>query len=266
LGLLDTAAQDSAINDSNQIAGTIAISSPSPFIQHAATLNLADNSITDLGAFFSDRSVSQSADINNAGQVTGTSAINFTTGHAFLWSGGILHDLGDLPGGMDYSEGRSLNNRGQVVGASGAADNLHAFLWSESGGMADLGTLIGPSGFSEAAGVNDSGQVVGRSWFDTSGSGTHAFLWQESIGIVNLNNLVDTSDPLFGLITLYDARAINSSGWIVANGYYRNDPFAPETFHAFLLVPVPLPAAVWLFGSALVGLFGVSRLSRFGVT
>jgi probable HAF family extracellular repeat protein len=107
--------------------------------------------------------------LNDYGQVVG-STNNTTAGveHAFLYSGGVMTDLGTLPGGY-YSSGFGINNNGQVVGdAQVAGGNYHGFLYS-SGTMTDLGTLPGGSS-SYAYGINNNGQVVGQ-------SGGQAFLY-----------------------------------------------------------------------------------------
>lgn len=54
--------------------------------------------------------------------------------------------------------------------------------------------------------------------------------------------------------TLREALAINDQGQIVGYGV------GPNGFRrGFLLTPVPLPAAVYLFGAGLVGLAGLAR-------
>ena len=74
------------------------------------------------------------------------------TTHAFLYSSGVMKDLGTLPGG-GQSEAHDINSSGQVVGYS-----LNGFLYS-GGVMKDVDNP--PSLFSVADGINASGQVVG---------------------------------------------------------------------------------------------------------
>ena len=57
--------------------------------------------------------------------------------------------------------------------------------------------------------------------------------------------LIDLADPLFGVFSLVRANAINDAGQIVGEGVINFRE------HAFFATPVPLPAAIWLFGSAL---------------
>ena len=125
--------------------------------------------------------------INNAGQITGTSAV--ASWHAFLYtgtpgSGGMMHDLGTLGG--TYSIGSEINDSGQIAGSSWTTDDAagHAFLYTGtpgSGGMMhDLGTLGGISSW--AYGVNDSGQIVGKS-ATLPNFYEHAFLYSGTPGV-----------------------------------------------------------------------------------
>ncbi|MBV9035607.1 MAG: DUF3466 family protein, partial [Acidobacteriaceae bacterium] len=121
----------------------------------------------------------------------------------------------------------------------------HAFLYS-SGQMRDLGTLGGSS--SSGYAINDTRQVVGGAGISTP-SVSHAFLYSND-QMYDLNNLID---PALGLM-LSDARGINNHGQIVAEGYTSGN-----SFHAFLLTPVPEPSTWTLFGVALLGLAGWAR-------
>lgn len=80
--------------------------------------------------------------------------------HAFLYSGGVMQDLGTLGMGSSFAHG--INNNRQVTGDSQTTGGAsHAFLYS-NGTMNDLGTL-GGSG-SQGIGINAIGQVVGTSY------------------------------------------------------------------------------------------------------
>ena len=78
-------------------------------------------------------------DISNAGQVVGQSQVAGNAAiHAFLYSGGVMSDLGTLGG--TFSQGLGVNNAGQVAGLSNTAGDVaqHAFLYSgESQDMAN---------------------------------------------------------------------------------------------------------------------------------
>ncbi len=126
-------------------------------------------------------------DINDAGLVVGSANAGGTDlGHAVLWSGGSVQDLGTLGTGV-YSEAWGINNLGHVVGwsftdgASGLS-GVHAFLYRPARGMMDL-TPQADTG--TAYDINDAGQVTG---YRTALGGYHAFRWQpggmEDLGIL----------------------------------------------------------------------------------
>ena len=151
--------------------------------------------------------------INNAGQVTG-----FTGSHAFLYSGGIMTDLG---GYIGYG----INDAGQVTGTRFISDGiLRAFLYSE-GSVLDLSTL----GVTDSTGtsINNAGQVVGYSAIAGDGA-NRAFLYSDGT-MYNLNDLIGSGPN--AIIT--HAYGINDLGQIVANGY------ADGYSHTYLLTPAP---------------------------
>lgn len=124
-------------------------------------------------------------DVNDLGQIVGTAnAGGVDLGHAVLWTGGEVLDLGTLGQG-DYSEGWGINNNGQVVGYSytnGGSLGVHGFLYAEKVGMVDL-TPSSDTGY--AFDINDAGQVTG---YKTAAGGYHAFRWEdgtaEDLGVI----------------------------------------------------------------------------------
>ena len=101
--------------------------------------------------------------------------------HAFLWIGGVMTDLGVLPGSIG-SVAYGISNSGEVVvgGSQGGIDGggvNHAIIWR--GGIAiDLNTLLVSidAGWTleAATGINDSGQI--SAWGRHSLGAIHAFL------------------------------------------------------------------------------------------
>jgi len=220
---------------------------------HAA----ADNEyvLTDLGAIYegevdgvplgwaSQWGVSWATDINERGEVVGTSTVEVSSGvyeyHPFFWSSsGGMRDLGTMGG----SDGRAyaLNNLGQVVGYVGdgetSGDGDKAFLWDKTTGqMQDLGNLVSDPDttvgdtWARARGINDAGQVVGESSMFTDSiyeNPKGAFIWDSTNGIQNLRQ--DVSDPL--VPEFNGAAGINNAGQIIG----EDDSSGPR---AFLLTP-----------------------------
>ena len=279
------ASQGYGINDLSEVVG---FSGP-----HAVLYNNAG--AVDLGTLPGDRrdlleiaedSNSIALAINDSSQITGEAQSSGSGVHAFLYSNGVMTDLGTLPGGSN-SMGYGINASGQITGQSGIAGGAsHAFLYS-NGAMTDLDTLPGGSN-SVGYGINNSGQITGQS--GVAGGSSHAFVYAsgimtdlgtlpggsisvgyginnsgeivgESIGpggashafissngvLTDLNSLVD---PALG-ITLGDAVGVNDSGQIIANGTGAG-VFGRR---AYLLTPVsaevPEP---WTFAAAGAGL------------
>ena len=111
--------------------------------------------------------------INNAKQVIGT-----YSNHSYIWDNGVLTDLGTL-GGAETTA-RALNDSGVVVGESLTVAGLrHAFLWKD-GVLTDLGTLEGNS-VSSAWDINNAGQIVGTSSGTSTGEihPPRVFLWSK---------------------------------------------------------------------------------------
>jgi probable HAF family extracellular repeat protein len=167
---------------------------------------------TDLGGLVAlpglpNRPLSVARDINDAGDIVGSANAGGTDlGHAVLWSGGSVQDLGTLGTGS-YSEARALNNLGQIVGTShtsgGNMLGVHAFLYTQAAGLRDL-TPGADEGV--ATDINDAGQVTG---YKTAFGGYHAFRWQAGAGFVDLGVLAGFAHS-FG-------SAINGPGQVAGN-------------------------------------------------
>jgi probable HAF family extracellular repeat protein len=158
--------------------------------------------------------------------VVGYSYLPNGNSHAYLYSAGIIKDLGTL-GNDPSSVAYGINDHGQVVGYSYNPINgvtaTHAFLYS-NGHMQDLGTLGGSLSYAFA--INNRSEVVGTSYVpDGSTFGTpHAFIYSAG-RLQDLNTLIVGGQDL----TVNWASSINDSGQIAA---YTTDG------HALLLTPV----------------------------
>jgi probable HAF family extracellular repeat protein len=153
--------------------------------------------------------------INESGQAAGVSADNTSHGKAFLWSAGMMTNLGTLGG--TFSQANGINASAQVVGYSGTGDRntpnmseiIHAFSY-KNGIMTDLGAFGG--NYSVASAVNDSGLIVGEfgTWdYHTIPAPVHAF----SFDGTTMNDL----GTLGGLISA--ASAVNRAGKVVGGAY-----------------------------------------------
>lgn len=198
--------------------------------------------------------------INDAGQVV----VNPLNGHAFITDiTGAVINLDSLGG--NTSHGNGINNAGQVTGNFTAADgHQHAFITDNTGAMSDLGTLehtvIGftITQIDNGLDINNLGQVVGMSQVVYEGTG--GALFYDNLAFVTDNGIIERLDSLLvASVTgwvLNEATGINDLGQITGTGINPNG----ET-RAFLLTPtaVPLPAALWLFSSGLLGVLAFDR-------
>jgi probable HAF family extracellular repeat protein len=135
-------------------------------------------------------------DLNDAGQVAGTSLNERGVENAFVWSvrGGMLDLRADASRGRSY--GWAINKRGVVTGAAG--DAAHPFLWSVASGVEDLGVTPGIPAPAAGRILNDAGLVAGVTTIDDEF--TRAFVWTRSDGLIDIDTLgsVESSPVAIG--------------------------------------------------------------------
>ncbi|WP_353068399.1 hypothetical protein RBB75_13595 [Tunturibacter empetritectus] len=143
-----------AINNSGLIAGSSDVDAKANHAVSWSNLKIVDLGTLPKGIVSSARSV------NDRGQIVGFSDTPDGV-HAFLYSDGVMQDLGTL--GSDPSEASGINNHSEVVGASNiTGTRRHAFLWRD-GQIKDLNVFL-PGGSSwillDAFSINDRGQIA----------------------------------------------------------------------------------------------------------
>ena len=165
------------------------------------------------------------ADINNAGQIIGTSS-TYPSSEPFpvalLWEDGSWTVLGTLGG--DTSPGE-INEVGQVVGSSqlivpDGAWSPRAFLW-EDDVMTDLG-VIGDDFASSARDINDYGDIVGVSTESIGPIGyqhDRAVVWPAGVpGPIELGHTPDSNRTCGGSTYPSNAAAaVNNHGQVVGS-------------------------------------------------
>jgi probable HAF family extracellular repeat protein len=145
------------INNRGQVAGHSSVFlTNGSIVGHAVIWD--SRGIRDLGTLPGTTN-SIGTGINDRGQVTG-----FSDFHGFIYSGGRMISLGNLPGHF-YNRPLDINNFGHIVGESNDAqhEDRRAFLYA-NGVIHDLNDLIPRNSgwvLKTAAGINDRGEIVG---------------------------------------------------------------------------------------------------------
>lgn len=191
-----------------------------------------------IGGHFSALPVDRASCINDFDQYVGSVGYYWGLGeylysaeHGYIYSNGVLTELGDLGGGVrTNTEAYGINNSAQVVGYSTTTSGYyHAFLY-HAGGMQDLGSLDAPQ--SRAYWINNRGQIVGT--LESTVGGVYGFFLYSSGQMKHFESMLDTTS----LLTWSDLvlTGINDNGWISGYGTING------TTHAFIAMPaMPTP-------------------------
>jgi probable HAF family extracellular repeat protein len=191
------------------VLGLILAASTAAANAHAASLY----TVTDLGVpeGSSDPTSVEAMGVNALGEVTGSFIDSDGHRRAFLYSHGLMHDLGTLLGGIS-SVGIAVNASSQVTGSSTVSDSSsveHAILHNGVF-MQDLGTLGGD--VSQGRSINASGEVTGEAALD--GGLRHAFRFNGTF-LEDLGTLGGLSSTGFGIndIGMVTGGSVNAAGF-----------------------------------------------------
>jgi uncharacterized membrane protein len=211
-------ASAAAINDLTQITGSNTIQD--------ASGNLVDRGFLWEGGQIRDLGVpgATPSDINNRGQIVGTTVGADNIVRPFLWEAGqttLLETLDQLqcPGSRFRVDAIQINNNGVVVGYSQSPAGFRAVIW-QNGEIMTLDPPI-PMAHGGARDVNDQGDVIGTySSSETahprcmlcSGRGAKSFLWQTGGDVTELLPLERAGPDAAALVS-----RINNQGQIVGD-------------------------------------------------
>lgn len=135
----------------------------------------ADYEVLDLGTLGGSGTIPRA--LNDVGQVVGCSQTATGTWHAFVWSDGIMRDLGS---DSQTSCAWTINNSGTIGGVAGeTTDGAAVLAWNSSGQRIDLGAVpcCGESvGF---VGLTDGGDLVGGG--TDQGHSFNSAIWQSGV-------------------------------------------------------------------------------------
>jgi uncharacterized membrane protein len=184
--------------------------------------------------------------LNDSRDVVGSFYTSLATDQAYLWreSTGEMTSLGTLGGAN--SRAYAINSDGDVVGdAQNSAGQYRGFIRRAADGILKPLAEFDGNTRTDAFDINDSSVVVG-SYYRPGVA--RAAMWTADGRAVDLDAWLDFANPAAGAQwTIFEARAINSSGMIAGTGTYNDGPGGlSDGTRAFLLdassVPEPTSA------------------------
>jgi len=210
------------VNDWGLVVGYAYNSTPDPYSYYGTQLHATtwrNGKIRDLGTLGGTDSQAWAA--NASGQVIGIAFLNTPPeppfnqpqDDAFLWSNGVMTDLGTLGGAFSTPSG--INRSGQVTVISFDSTNqfVQSFLWT-NGSKTPLTSLGGD--FVEATTLNDSGTIVGANT-DAADANFIAAAWNHS-GSGKLLGTVGTDTGSIALGINNHGVVVGGSGSITLSG------------------------------------------------
>ena len=210
--------------------------------------------------------------MNKRSLIAAAMALTFGSVQAADMLSATLTDLSSTGGltGIDSSVTGSIGG-----GTFSVASTVPFFglLWT-----AHDGVTFGPGTYTFDTAVNNSG-TVGDTYtglvVEAGQVGGH-ILWDYSTGVnidlVMVWDVIDNGDGTTSYYTIDNAGFVRG-GQVLPDGYNLLDgvrgnsmadgPFpGANIFFDFSVATVPIPAAVWLFGSGLLGLVGIARRKK----
>jgi len=187
--------------------------------------------------------------------VVGYGTPAFLQVEAFRWTAGTgMQGLGTLFGGKSFAN--DVSRDGNVI--VGISDDVMAFRWTSATGMQGLGIADGYV-MSTAIALSADGSVIGGSMVDGATWSDNAVIWTSAESGPQLLLDVLLASGTTGLTGWHlDAVTGISGDGTKLVGYGHNAAGQTEAF-LVNLATVPLPAATWLFGGALLGLASLKR-------
>ena len=145
---------------------------------------------------------------------------------------------------------------GQVDFGSPEATNPDNVLLS-SNALTDAGSTSANNGVGPVDGDFLTLDAVHAFSLDFLSSGNPQTISIFDLGGSLLDSVLTPAGGFFGLIS-----DTSIGRFLIVNGEFspgNNDRFFIDNFSAYSVSPIPVPAAVWLFGTALIGLVGFSK-------
>ena len=245
------------INESGVITGfsftdTVPASSGEP-VHGTHGFRYENGTMTDLGEVAAD-GYSRGHGINDAGDIVGRASLgefDLSSKHLAHWDPD--NTLTSIPGtgSSVYSTGQDINSHGQIVGNGiDSSGDWLGMVWDSEGNLQHWLDPLGGDR-SRAWAINDDGVIVGFG-SDAGGVSRAAVSFDGGATSLDLNLL---ATDLTGWQHLSEALDINEDGTIVGFGVLDNGDFG-----AFVATVVPIPAAVWMFLSAIGALIGFRKV------